>query len=132
MQLLEQYQGVSYGNKVFGNVLLFPLMKRHDVKYRKTLWSEYMGVVETFTVQNDEVITFLKYFFGVVLSMLLLFQVWLNPDGLLYPIDTDYSLFACYSKALAMKTVPENSIMYQVAFTNVRQYNKAVESSKTN
>lgn len=55
VQLLEQYQAVSYGNKVFGNVLLFPLMKRHDIKYRKTLWSEYMGVVETFTVGNQEV-----------------------------------------------------------------------------
>lgn len=74
MQLLEQYQGVSYGNKVFGNVLLFPLMKRHDVKYRKTLWSEYMGVVETFTVQKDEVLNKIsKQFFRVILSMSLLF-----------------------------------------------------------
>ncbi|XP_076265671.1 RNA polymerase II-associated protein 1 isoform X1 [Rhynchophorus ferrugineus] len=102
VQLLEQYQAVSYGNKVFANVLLFPLMKRHDVKYRKTLWSEYMGVVETFTVTKED--------------------VWINWKNLIYPIDTEQSLCRCYLKALQSGAVPKRTILYDVAEVNVKKF----------
>ncbi|KAH1017245.1 RNA polymerase II-associated protein 1 [Dendroctonus ponderosae] len=101
VQLLEQYQAVSYGNKVFANVLLLPLVKRHNVKYRKTLWSEYMGVVETFSVLKDE--------------------VWIKAEDLIYPVDTDVSLYQCYSKALATRAVRDNSIMFHIASANTQQ-----------
>lgn len=54
-QLLEQYQGVSYGDVLFGNVLLVPLAQKHNSQYRKTLWSEYMGAVQVFNVTPEQV-----------------------------------------------------------------------------
>ncbi|XP_066141254.1 RNA polymerase II-associated protein 1 [Euwallacea fornicatus] len=108
VQLLEQYQAVSYGNKLFGNVLLFPLLKRHDIKLRKILWSEYMGVVESFMVKRNE--------------------VWLNPEDLIYPVETDPSLYSCYRKALGMKTVPVDSIMHNIAEINVREFKETAEN----
>ncbi|KAJ8917851.1 hypothetical protein NQ315_010764 [Exocentrus adspersus] len=53
-QLLEQYQGVSYGDILFGNVVLVPLAQNHDIQYKKTLWSEYMGVVQIFNVSPEQ------------------------------------------------------------------------------
>ncbi|XP_066248015.1 RNA polymerase II-associated protein 1 isoform X2 [Euwallacea similis] len=108
VQLLEQYQAVSYGNNLFGNVLLFPLLKRHNIKFRKTLWSEYMGVVESFMVKRDE--------------------VWLNSEDLIYPVETDLSLYNCYRKALGMKTVPVGTIMHNIAEINVREFKGSTEN----
>lgn len=58
-QLLEQYQGVSYGNVLFGNVVLIPLAQKHNVKWRKTLWSEYAGVAQILNVTPEQVVTIL-------------------------------------------------------------------------
>lgn len=54
-QLLEQYQGVSYGDVLFSNFILIPLMQKHDVQYRKLLWSEYAGIVEVCYITADKV-----------------------------------------------------------------------------
>lgn len=54
-QLLEQYQAVSYGDTLFGNVILVPLAQKHDIQYKKTLWSEYMGVVQILNVTHEQV-----------------------------------------------------------------------------
>lgn len=55
IQLLEQYQGVSYGNYVFGNFILIPLAQRHNVKWKKILYSEYAGVAQIFNVTKEQV-----------------------------------------------------------------------------
>lgn len=57
-QLLEQYQGVSYGNILFANVILIPLAQKHNVKWRKILWSEYAGVVQILNITPDQVLLF--------------------------------------------------------------------------
>lgn len=64
-QLLEQYQSVSYGDVLFGNIILVPLAQKHNTQYRKTLWSEYMGVVQIFNVTAEQVIKIkYKYIFS--------------------------------------------------------------------
>ncbi|XP_030763871.1 RNA polymerase II-associated protein 1 isoform X2 [Sitophilus oryzae] len=112
VQLLEQYQAVSYGNKVFGNVLLFPLVKRHDIKYRKTLWSEYMGVVETFSVTKDE--------------------VWIDPENLIHPPEKDSSLCKCYVKALQSGAVAKRSVLYLVAETSAKNFKENLSKIREN
>lgn len=74
-QLLEQYQGVSYGNILFANVILIPLAQRHNVKWRKTLWSEYAGAVQILNMTPEQVLhymyinlNFLNSYFVVCLS----------------------------------------------------------------
>lgn len=55
VQLLEQYQGVSYGNALFANFILVPLIQKQNVKWRKIFWSEYMGVAQTITLDLNQV-----------------------------------------------------------------------------
>lgn len=55
-QLLEQYQGVSYGDALFSNFILIPLMQKHNVQYRKLLWSEYAGIVQICSISKEQVI----------------------------------------------------------------------------
>lgn len=56
-ELLEQYQGVSYGNSLFGNFILLPLAQRHDEKYRKMLWAEYAGILQILDAPLEKVTT---------------------------------------------------------------------------
>lgn len=63
IQLLEQYQGVSYGNDLFGNFILIPLAQRHNVKWRKILYSEYAGVVQIFNVTKNQVYLLFYHYF---------------------------------------------------------------------
>ncbi|CAG9768549.1 unnamed protein product [Ceutorhynchus assimilis] len=107
MQLLDQYQAVSYGNKVFGNVLLFPLVKRHDVGFRKALWSEYLAVVQSFNLSADE--------------------VWIHPCDLIKPEDTDMSLCTSYYRAWATNIIPKNSIMHEIASKNIEFFKRRME-----
>ncbi|GLV42007.1 uncharacterized protein CBL_05035 [Carabus blaptoides fortunei] len=54
VQLLEQYQAVSYGDTLFANYILVPLTQKHNVKWRKILWSEYMGVAQTIMLSKEQ------------------------------------------------------------------------------
>ncbi|XP_050310873.1 RNA polymerase II-associated protein 1 isoform X2 [Anthonomus grandis grandis] len=100
-QLLQQYQGVSYGNKVFANALLYPLVKRHDVQFRKRLWSDFLGVVETCTLKAEE--------------------VWFNASNLIEPPDTDGSLRRAYRAALNSGTVKRNTVMHAIAVASAAE-----------
>ncbi|EFA10420.1 RNA polymerase II-associated protein 1 [Tribolium castaneum] len=102
IQLLEQYQGVSYGDVLFGNFILVPLAQRHSLKWRKTLWSEYMGVVEIFNVTVEQSVCPL----GAFLS----------------PVEEDLSLLKCYRRALVGGAVRKHSILYTIAKHHVEQY----------
>ncbi|RZC33485.1 RNA polymerase II-associated protein 1 [Asbolus verrucosus] len=101
-QLLEQYQGVSYGDVLFGNFILVPLAQRHALKWRKTLWSEYAGVVEIFNVTSEQSVCPLHSF--------------------LTPNEDDLSLLKCYRRALVNNAVRKHSILYQIAKYHVEQY----------
>ncbi|XP_044261913.1 RNA polymerase II-associated protein 1 [Tribolium madens] len=102
IQLLEQYQGVSYGDVLFGNFILIPLAQRHSLKWRKTLWSEYMGVVEIFNVTQEQSLCPLDIF--------------------LTPNEEDLSLLKCYRRALVSNAVRKHSILYTIAKHHVEQY----------
>ncbi|KAK5645366.1 hypothetical protein RI129_006666 [Pyrocoelia pectoralis] len=101
-QLLEQYQGVSYGDVLFGNFILLPLIQRHDVKYRKTLWSEYAGIVQVFNVTAEQVVCPVELF--------------------LTPAETDISLLKCYRRALVTGQVRKHSFLYTIANHHVEKF----------
>lgn len=54
----------------------------------------------------------------------------MNKDDLIKPVDTDISLCTCYFKAVASRTVPKNTILYDVAVVNVRSFNTVLERQK--
>lgn len=110
IQLLEQYQGVSYGNVLFGNFILIPLAQRHNIKWRKILWSEYGGILQIFNVSKE--------------------QVFCSIEGFYEPIETDLSLLKCYRKAILNGCVRKNSILYDIASHHVEMYIKLKKKEK--
>ncbi|KAK9876898.1 hypothetical protein WA026_015934 [Henosepilachna vigintioctopunctata] len=101
-QILEQYQGVSYGDILFGNFVLVPLKQKQNVQWRKTLWSEYMGVVHVLNVCQNQLMTKLSSF--------------------LYPPEEDESLLKCYKIALGKGTIQKNSVLYAIATHHYKEY----------
>lgn len=57
-ELLEQFAAVSYGSKVFGQVIIVPLQQRHSSDFRKLLWSEQAAVLRVLSVPLDQVNAF--------------------------------------------------------------------------
>ncbi|XP_023028847.1 RNA polymerase II-associated protein 1 isoform X2 [Leptinotarsa decemlineata] len=101
-QLLEQYQGVSYGDSLFGIVILVPLAQRHNVQLRKTLWSEYMGAVQIFNVSSEQ-------YFGDI-------------NLFLDPIEEDMSLLKCYRRAIINNTVRKHTVLFDIANHHVQKF----------
>ncbi|XP_018327334.1 RNA polymerase II-associated protein 1 [Agrilus planipennis] len=99
-QILEQYQGVSYGNILFGNFILLPLAQKQDKKYRKILWSEYAGILQIFNVTESECLYPMEMF--------------------LEPLETDLSLLQCYRRTLQSGMVRKNSVLYTIASHHVK------------
>lgn len=53
--MLEQYQGVSYGDVLFSNFILVPISQAHNVQWRKTLWSEHIGAAQILHIPEEKV-----------------------------------------------------------------------------
>ncbi|XP_017772766.1 PREDICTED: RNA polymerase II-associated protein 1-like [Nicrophorus vespilloides] len=101
-QLLEQYLGVSYGDALFGNFVLIPLAQKHNVKYRKTVWSEYAGIVQVFNLTEKDIV--------------------LSIESFLEPEETDMSLLRCYAQALRTHNIRTHSVFYKIAKHHVQKF----------
>ncbi|XP_012252141.2 RNA polymerase II-associated protein 1 [Athalia rosae] len=99
--LCEHFAATSYGDQGFGMALLVPLAQRHDVHYRRLLWSEHAAVLRSLRTPLKKLAIPLEEY--------------------LYPIEEDISLVECYLTALARGTVSENwsPVMYTVALHHV-------------
>ncbi|KAL3269974.1 hypothetical protein HHI36_009029 [Cryptolaemus montrouzieri] len=101
-QMLEQYQGVSYGDQLFGNFVLVPLSQKQNVQWRKTFWSEYMGAVQILNFPKEKLMSKL--------------------DNYLYPLEEDESLLKCYKVALSRNAVRRTSILHQIASHHYKEF----------
>jgi hypothetical protein len=52
---LDQFQSSSYGDDLFGVLVMAPLAQKYDVKWRARVWSEFVAVVRFLTCQEDQV-----------------------------------------------------------------------------
>lgn len=103
-QILEQFQGVSYGDHVFASCVLVPLAQRHNVKWRKLLWSEYAGCLRALDCPES----LLCY----------------NLDEYYYPEETDESLLKSYSRALSSNLLRPDTMVYKIALHHVECFKK--------
>lgn len=119
-QLLEQYQGVSYGDKLFGQFMLVPLAQRHNVKFRKAMWSEYAAIVQIFNVTEDEVSKIVLFIMHLIIN--LLFQLMTDVQKYLDPAEEDVSLLKCYQRTVSVGAVRKTSIFYKIATHHVNAF----------
>lgn len=52
---MDQFQGVSYGDRTFSRLILAPLAQKHNVKWRQMAWSEHVHVLRFVTCSENEV-----------------------------------------------------------------------------
>ncbi|CAB3222244.1 unnamed protein product [Arctia plantaginis] len=101
-QFLEQFQAVSYGDCTFAACVLVPLAQKHNVKWRKLLWSEYAGCLRALDCPE---------------SMLCY-----DMNEYLYPEETDESLIKSYLQAISTNLLRPDTIAYKIAYHHVQSY----------
>lgn len=105
-QFLEQFQSVSYGDYSFAACVLVPLAQRHNVKWRKLLWSEYAGCLRALDCPEA----------------MLCYEI----NEYLYPEETDESLIKSYSQALSGNLLRPNTISHRIASHHVEAFKKQI------
>ncbi|XP_034827914.1 RNA polymerase II-associated protein 1 [Maniola hyperantus] len=103
-QILEQFQSVSYGDHTFASCVLVPLAQKHNVKWRKLLWSEYAGCLRALDCREN----YLCY----------------KLDEYYYPEETDESLLKSYARALSSNLLRPDTIVYKIAQHHIECFKK--------
>ena len=76
MELLTQYEAVSFGDALFAHYILLPLQQRFDLGIRKGLWGEHAAVLRSLSLPISQVILIISKgkllgsFFFTVLHLL--------------------------------------------------------------
>ncbi|KAJ7323457.1 RNA polymerase II associated protein 1 [Desmophyllum pertusum] len=102
--LLSQYSAVSFGDALFGCFVTLPLAQKHDVKFRRAVWDEHIGVLRALSIPLDQLPIPLEEF--------------------LYPVEQNQSLLALYLRALATQAVRPrwSPLFYLVAVHHVNLF----------
>ncbi|XP_057331233.1 RNA polymerase II-associated protein 1 [Microplitis mediator] len=95
--ICECFVANSYGDEGFAMCLLVPIAQRHDVHYRKLLWSEHAGALRYLKLSPE------KLFVPI--------------DEYLSPLEQDVTLIESYLTALVRKTIRKEwcPLMYMIA-----------------
>lgn len=107
-QFLEQFQSVSYGNHTFAACVLVPLAQKHNVKWRKLVWSEYAGCLRALDCPEN----------------ILCYEL----DQYLYPAETDESLIKSYFQALSGNLLRPGTTAHKIAEHHVEMYKKRIDT----
>lgn len=101
---LDTFQSNSYGDDLFSTLVMIPLAQKYDVKWRKLVWSEYVGTMKFIGCKdNDLLVNFNEY---------------------LAPIETDESLLKCYVNGLTSHLLQKDSVPFKIAEHHVRNAKK--------
>lgn len=104
--MCEHFCSTSYGDYGFSMTVLVPIAQRHDVHYRKLLWSEHAGLLRYIRLPVEELVIPLKEY--------------------LHPLEEDTSLIESYMTALVRGIVKHNwcPIPYAIAMHHSAMYLK--------
>lgn len=104
--MCEHFCSTSYGDYGFSMTLLIPITQRHDVHYKKLLWSEHVGLLRYIRLPLEQLSIPLKEY--------------------LYPFEEDTSLIESYITALVRGIVNQNwcPIPYTIALHHSAMYLK--------
>lgn len=110
-QFLEQFGSVSYGDQTFAACVLVPLAQRHNVKWRKLLWSEYAGCLRALDCPENVLCYEIKDY--------------------LYPEETEMSLIKSYFQALSGYLLRPGTIPHRIAQHHLESYKKRTNNKKS-
>ncbi|XP_038072867.1 RNA polymerase II-associated protein 1-like [Patiria miniata] len=97
MELLTQYEAVSFGDPLFAHFVLLPMQQRFSVGIRKALWCEHADALRALNLPVSQLI--------------------LPIENYLYPRETNLELLTIYMSSLINGVVrqPWSPIMYLMA-----------------
>lgn len=104
--MCEHFCSTSYGDYGFSMALLVPIAQRHDVHYRKLLWSEHVGLLRYVRLPLEQLVIPLKEY--------------------LYPLEEDTSLIESYITVLVRGIIKQSwcPIPYTIALHHSAMYLK--------
>lgn len=104
--ICEQFSSTSYGDSGFSMILLVLVAQRHDVHYRKLLWSEHAAVLRYLRLPLEQLVIPLKEY--------------------LYPVEEDTSLIDSYMTTLVRGIVKQDwcPVPYAIALHHSAMYLK--------
>jgi len=107
LQLLDQFQAVSYGDELFAMFLCIPLAMTQPPEYRKALWIERQELVKSVTLKSEN--------FGSAVS-----------DKFMYPHESDLVLIVAYFQAVQLGYIHKKiqSFMYSFVVNHVKHFLK--------
>ncbi|XP_068681600.1 RNA polymerase II-associated protein 1-like isoform X1 [Montipora foliosa] len=102
--LLAQFSAVSFGDPLFACFLILPLTRRHDIKFRKAVWEEHVGVLRALSIPLD--------------------QLPIPMEEFLYPVEQNQALLALYLRTLATEGVRPlwSPLFYLIAVHHVNSF----------
>ncbi|XP_015588745.1 RNA polymerase II-associated protein 1 [Cephus cinctus] len=111
--LCEHFGASSYGNHGFAMALLVPIAQRHDVHYRKLLWSEHAGVLRYLSIPIEKLVIPLSEY--------------------LYPIESDVSMIETYITFLVRGMIKKewSPVAYVIAMHHTAMYLKGTSKLAT-
>ncbi|CAG5117000.1 unnamed protein product [Candidula unifasciata] len=103
-EFLEHYEGVSFGDPVFGLYVLLPLQQRHSSLLRKAVWGERRRMLRTLRISLTE--------------MLIPLENYLQPE------EQDVELLQLYLSAIITKGVQSvwSPVLYLIAVHHVNRF----------
>ncbi|XP_064600850.1 RNA polymerase II-associated protein 1-like [Liolophura sinensis] len=104
INVLQQYQAVSFGDSLFGCYVLVPLQQRHNFSLRKAVWGEYNNILRTLFIPVKELLVPLSYY--------------------LEPEERNVELIRLYTQCLFSQTVRPvwAPVMYLIAVHHVNRF----------
>ncbi|XP_076305853.1 RNA polymerase II-associated protein 1-like isoform X1 [Tachypleus tridentatus] len=104
VELLEQFESVSYGDSLFGSFILLPLQQCYDSSLRKLLFSEHAPALRIL---------------GVPFAQLLV-----PLDNYLFPVEKDVEMIALYQRSLLSDTLTNTGspVLYLMAVHHVSHF----------
>ena len=105
IQLLNQFQAVSYGDQLFAIFICLPLAMSQPSQFRKSLWMERQEVVRAITLKNE-------HFEKKILN------------AFLDPIETELEVVVAYYQCLNLGYARKNvqSFLYHFAVHHIKHF----------
>ncbi|XP_053953589.1 RNA polymerase II-associated protein 1 isoform X1 [Anastrepha ludens] len=98
----DHFQATSYGDELFGSLVLVPMAQKYDSKWRRRMWSDYAPALCYLNCDESLLINGLRSY--------------------LEPFEEDTSLIKAYAFALTTNDVRPGTIPYKIAKYHVEHF----------
>ncbi|CAD7002728.1 unnamed protein product [Ceratitis capitata] len=101
---VDHFQATSYGDELFGSLVLVPMAQKYDSKWRRRMWSDYAPALCYLNCDESLLIN------GI--------------SAYLEPVEEEESLIKSYAHALSTNDVRVGSLPYKIAKYHVEHFRR--------